>query len=63
MRITAKMAISAPVAIPCHPEGRQDSKRLVTVYVDSCAEIPDETLWDAEFLASRMFEKAGVSLR
>jgi hypothetical protein len=63
MRIAAKMAIFALIAMPCHPEGRQDSKQAVTVYVDSCPEVPDETLTVAEFLAFRMFEKAGVSLR
>src|SRR3954454_17763594 len=62
MRITAEMSIFAIVAMPCHPEGRQDTKQLVTVYVDSRAEVPDETLRHAEFLASGMFEKAGVSL-
>jgi hypothetical protein len=35
MRITANMAILALVAMPCHPEGQQDSKQQVTVYVDS----------------------------
>jgi hypothetical protein len=62
MRITARMAIFALIAMPCHSEGRRDSKQLVTVYVDLRAQIPDETLWEAELLASKMFEKAGVSL-
>ena len=63
MRITANMAILALVAIPCYPEERQNAKRSITVYVDSRAEVPDERLSDAEFMASRMFERAGVSVR
>jgi hypothetical protein len=62
MKITAKMAILALLVMPCHPEGRQD-KQLVTVYVDSRAELSAETLATAELLASRMFEAVGVSLR
>jgi hypothetical protein len=61
MRITAEMAILALVAMPCQAEGLQD-KQLVTVYVDWGTEVPDRTLVVAEFVASGMFEKAGVSL-
>jgi hypothetical protein len=60
MRITAKMAILALAARACYPEERQDAKRSITVYVVSRAEVPDERLSDAEFMASRMFEQAGV---
>jgi hypothetical protein len=63
MRITANMAILALVAVPCHPEGQQDSKQQVTVYVDSRADVPMETLTRAEVLASEMFKKAAVSLK
>jgi hypothetical protein len=62
MRITAKMAILALLAMPCHPEGRQDTKQSLIVYVDLGAEVPSGTLEKAELLASRMFEKAGVAL-
>ena len=63
MRITANMAILALAAIPCFPKERQDAKRSLTVYVDSRAAVPDESLSDAEFLASRIFEQAGVFVR
>jgi hypothetical protein len=63
MRITANMAIFALVAMPCHPEEQQDSKQQVTVYVDSRADVPMETLTRAEVLASEMFKKAAVSLK
>jgi serine/threonine protein kinase len=63
MRITAKMTILAMAAIPCYPKERQDAKRSITVYVDSRAVVPDERLSDAEFMASRMFEQAGVFVR
>jgi hypothetical protein len=63
MRITANMAILALVAVPCHPEGQQDSKQQVTVYVDSRADVPMGTLTRAQVLASEMFKKAAVSLK
>jgi hypothetical protein len=63
MRIMAEMAILALAARACYPEERPDAKRSITVYVDLRAEVLDEKLSDAEFLASRMFEQAGVSLR
>jgi hypothetical protein len=63
MRITANMAILALAAIPCFPKERQDAKRSIMVYVDSRAAVPDESLSDAEFLASRIFEQAGVFVR
>jgi hypothetical protein len=62
MRITAEMAIFALLALPCHPEGQQDTKQSLIVYVNLGAEVPGATLEKAELLASRMFEKAGVSL-
>jgi hypothetical protein len=63
MRITAKMAILALAARACYPEERQDSKRSITVYVDSRLEVTHERLSDAEFMASRMFAQAGVFVR
>ena len=63
MRITANIAILALLAIPCYPEKRQNSKRSVPIYVDLRANVPIGTLTYAESLASRMFEKAGVSVR
>ncbi len=63
MRITANIAILALAAVSCYPEERQDSKQSVTVYVDLRADVSISTLTHAESLASRMFEKAGVSVR
>jgi hypothetical protein len=63
VRITANIAILALLAIPCYPEKRQNSKRSVPIYVDLRANVPIWTLMYAESLASRMFEKAGVSVR
>jgi hypothetical protein len=63
MRIMAKMAILALAARACYPEERQDGKRSITVFVDSRAEVTDERLSDAEFMASRMFEQVGVFVR
>jgi hypothetical protein len=63
MRIMAKLALLALAARACYPEERQDSKRSITVYVDSRAEVTHERLSDAEFMASRMFAQAGVFVR